>query len=222
MRGTVCLNDRKDVTQEYLRGLLLALWLVLYYCFVRFASRGKPVEAVTMVLLASPLGLMVFAMGFEHRTPPELINFSTGSWSLMIGDTFVLTTAAAVSALSWRTLDAERRVITPARLIACGVIGLAAGVGFHALDGAGYKALGAGALLDSPTKLFHDFVSYPVLFGGLLCVGLPVLRRKSWHRWVLLGCIAAWMVLVGFDISRGLDPFDLHVPWDPDGFMPIG
>lgn len=208
--------------QEVLYVLLALFGLVLYVSLVGFAVRGEAMGAPCMVILASPLGLLVVAAALEMRTPPEVINFQTGSWSLMIGDTFVLTTAAAVAALSWRKAPVKSPRIAVWWVVLCAFIGLAAGIGFHLLDGVGYRAVGAEALLNSPTKLFHDFVSYPVLFGGLLCVGLPVLRRKSWHRWVLLGCIAAWAVLVGLDISRGLNPFDLHPAWDADSFVPVG
>lgn len=200
--------------------LLMSLYAgALYTVMVESILRGWWARSLVAVLLASPALLTTLALTLERRPVDEALNLSTLPWSLAIGDTFCLTAVAAIAALCWRGLEIYNRPGLGWRIVAL-LSGVVAGSTFHYIDGKNYIRVGAGAMVDAPTTLAHDFITIPVLFGAFLCIGLPVMRHKSWHRWVILTLLGVWVALCVVDAHRGLDPWLLHVLWNTETFSP--
>ncbi len=194
----------------------LAIYAIaIFGLLVWSVQAGRTYAAPVMVLLASPVLIAGLAIFVEKRPIAGLVDFRHGSWSFLVGDMFVLTTAVVICALAWRDIPRGFYVSWQWILLSA-ALGTAAGIAFHWWDGKNYVSDGFGLSLNSPTKLAHDFVAYPVLFGGLVCVGVPLLSNWSWHTWAVLGCVVIWVVLVLADILRGLSPLNLHPPWDWD------
>lgn len=210
------------MTRQYSMYVGLGMWAVLMFGLLVASVRdGSPTRSVAFVILASPALLAALAVFVEERQLGELVDLRSGSWSFMIGDTFVLTSAVAFAALAWRAIPREGWQVSWWWTAICGLIGFGAGTLFHWWDGGNYASVGATEQVLSPTKLAHDFVAYPVLFGALLCVGVPLLFNWSWHTSAVLGCVVLWMVLAVCDGLRGLSPFDMHPAWDEHGFRVI-
>lgn len=90
------------------------------------------------------------------------------------------------------------------------LVGVAAGLGFRAMDSAGYKKGGHADRLNAPTKLWHDYVVY-ISVGTLICfVGVPALLTWSAGGFVALAFFALWLAFGVRDGVHGLDPARLH------------
>jgi hypothetical protein len=210
------------MTKQYWMYTGLALWALLMYIFlVQGVRSGRPVVSVSAVLLASPLLLAFLAVAVEGRQLGELVSLKDGAWSFLIGDTFVLTSAVAFAAVGWRTIPQEGWYVSWWWTALSAIIGLVAGWRFHVWDGTNYIKDGAANRLLSPTKIAHDFVAYPVLFGALICIGIPLLMHWSDHTWLVLACIVVWIGLVVRDGIVSPSPFKLHPGWDPVNFRLI-
>jgi hypothetical protein len=207
-------------------GLVLYGGLI-YLLLVWSVQGGRPMLAVLWALTASPLLLLVLRLTWEEGQP-GLIDLKNGSWSFQLGDTFVLTTAFAVATIAWMSIPHEAFFLSGRWMMISLLIGIAAGMAFHAFDTVNYTRDGVELALNSPTKLAHDFVAYPVLLGGLVCVGVPVLKHwsgQSWTPWVFTGLLFLHLVLMGLDAYRGikgiLRPINLHPLWDAVKFALI-
>lgn len=201
----------------------LAIWaLLMFTMLVKSVRDGNAFIAVTCVLLASPILLAILAVEVEGRQLNELVSLRHGAWSFLIGDTLVLTSAVAFAALGWRSISHEGWIVSWWWTMSCALIGLGAGALFHKWEIGKYMREGAGDRLLSPTKLAHDFVAYPVLFGALTCIGIPLLMHRSWHSWAALVCvIIIWGGLAVCDGLRGLSPLELHPGWDATDFRVV-
>lgn len=200
--------------QQLFVGLLIVCALVLYFSLVENVQRGRWRSSLVMVLVASPGLLLALALTLERRIP----DIFALPRALTLGDTFCLTGVAAIAALCWRRLAVRRGLLL--KIVSLG-IGFFGGYAFHRIDSQTYIAQGAGAMVNSPTMLAHDFVTIPVLFGALWCLGWPILRRGSWHRWVILALLAVWAWLVFVDAQQGFDLWAVHVEWNTRTFSPI-
>lgn len=68
--------------------------------------------------------------------------------------------------------------------------------------------------LNSPTKIWHDYVTVPVFVTVGIVVWLPLMGVASWHRWVILGCIVAWVAAAVLDVTiHKPDVRKQHVAW---------
>jgi len=202
-------------------------YTILMYLFLTMSVRGGAwVMSVIFVLLSSPVLLAVLAFTLEGRPLSALFDVRHQGWSFMFGDTFVLTTALALCAVGWAHVPEDSMFRSPNWVLIALFLGMAAGFAFHAWDGSNYIHDGAGMVLNSPTKLAHDFVAYPVLFGSLVCVGVPILAHWSGASWWLLLCLLAQIGLMVLDTLRAMHPewsihfgpFDLHPKWDAVNF----
>jgi hypothetical protein len=207
----------------------LALYaLVVYGLLVWSVHGGMPALAVVWALFASPLLLLALRWTMEEGRL-GYVDLRRGSWSFQLGDTFVLTSAFAVAALAWLSIPKAGFFLSWQWVLGSLAIGLVAGILFHAMDTVNYTNDGVERALNSPTKLAHDFVAYPVLLGGLVCVGVPVLchwGELSWQPWVLVALLVIQLVLMGADAYRGIKgimrPLFLHPFWDPVRFKLVG
>lgn len=209
-------SDWGVVFMQYCMYGAFGLWAILLFGVIVASVRaGNPVYPTIAVFMASPMLLAGLAVFLEDRNLGALANLKNGSWSFLIGDTLVLTSATVFAALAWRSIPHEGWIVSRWWTVGSALIGLLAGAAFHYWDGKGYIAAGASNRLLSPTKIAHDFVACPVLFGALVCIGIPLLLNWSWHTWAVLVCVGVWLALVACDGLRGLNVFELHPGWNP-------
>ena len=215
-------------TQYVLYGLLAVFEVVLFALLVGLIRQGQRWSASVAAATISP-GLLSVMVLLEGRSLAEVADLATLPWSLAIGDLIIIPAAAWVAAHGYRTwnpLPARPVHFLPVSwvgwIILWWAVGLVVGALFYfVLDGPNYEAAGMLLALLSPTKITHDFVVMPALWGGMWCAGLPLLGRKTFHRWVLVACFVGWATLVMVDGQRGLDLTQLHPLWDAAGFRPI-
>lgn len=200
----------------------LVVYLVILWRIVVF--RGD--EPLTMMLtawLASPLPLLFLRFVLEDGTPAVSFDLSTQSWALLLGDVFFLPAAMATVAYGQQFVPAESMFRSWQWLVVCVAAGLAAGFAFHFLmEVKAYTDAGWAEALMAPTKLFHDFVSYPFLFGALLYLGIPVLAHQFW--WIGAAGLAGvllWGAAAFHDATKPPRPQDLHPLWDTENFSVI-
>lgn len=207
---------------------LTALWVLSTYLGLVGAfwlGQKLPVPAavfaVLALYLASPIAMWHHADKYEYRSFREVFNLKIGSWSFLIGDSIVLPTAAVFMVFGWHASDTINWGRSPFEVFGCLGVGVIVGLLFHAVDGNGYRSAAAQEALASPTKITHDFCAYPVLFGGLLYGGIPLVQNWNWYCWAVVGCIIAWLLLCVRDMKVGLNPKLLHPRWSKSRFTPL-
>lgn len=200
------------MAKQYLfYSVLAVLEPLLFIVLVELIRRGKRCASGACAFFISP-GMPILAVMIEDRPLEQVINLDLLPWSLAIGDPLLIPLAAVVAASAYRTYPEPFRVVWTGLWW---LIGLAVGTLFYfVLDGPAYAAVGRSAALLSPTKMMHDFVVMPALWGGMFCACLLLLRRATWHRYVLVACFVGWATLVVVDGQRGLDLTQLHPLWD--------
>lgn len=178
---------------------------------VYFVRKGFWQSGIICAWAASLVPMYLIGAIMEHRLLPGPAH---QAWSFFFGDSIFLPFAIAMCAVGWRKLPAGHWYNSPAWLIGSLIIGLAAGYGFHAMDRVNYSSLA----WNSPTKLWHDFAAYPILFGGIWAVAWPMLLRgRNWSapfpaELALVGVIM-WFV-IGITHDQHLDPTKLHVQYN--------
>ena len=196
----------------------LIAWLAVLWAFLVY-QRESPLGAAVVALLSSPILLLVLRQTLEKGEPAGLFSPATQSWAFLFGDVLWLPASFAAAAYGQRFVQDDSKFHSHWWLAGCVVIGVVAGVVFHKLDQEVYVLNGHGLALVSPTKLAHDFVAYPLLFGGLLFLGLPVLVHRFWWAGAtaLIG-VLLWGLMGVADAKRSLDPKDLHPKWNERAF----
>lgn len=196
---------------------LLAWLVVLWIGLVTW--RDQPVAAVAIALLSSPLLLLFLRMFVEDGRPKGLFNPATQSWAFFFGDVLWLPLAFAAAAFGQRFVPDDSWFRTSWWLGVCVVVGGIAGIVFHKLDQAAYVTAGHGQAVMSPSKLAHDFVSYPLLFGGLLFLAVPVvIHHFVWAGAISVAGVLLWGAMGARDMSSPPRPQDMHPKWDTRHF----
>lgn len=200
----------------------LFVWLVLLWYLV-VSYRENWVIMVATALLASPLLLLALRLWLEEGRPAGLFSPSSQSWAFLFGDILWLPLAFGASAYGYQFVPADSWFKTSVWWLAiCVAIGIAAGLVFHMLDSGAYSNAGYELALVSPTKLAHDFVSYPLLFGGLLFLGVPVLAHQfMWAGAVALTGVLLWTAMGVKDMIDPPHPGNLHPKWSCKEFQII-
>lgn len=202
---------------------------------------GSWLGAVVAALLASTVPIALLAQFYEaprmgqSRTLGYLIShFQDQSYAFLFGDLLFLPFAAAMAALAWKNTPALKGTSATSWWWTgiSVVVGLLAAYWFRYLnDKAAYYKAGAIGSFNAPTKLLHDFGAYPVLFGGLFCVGVPLfLKAVNGHApfFLFYATPYMWLVLMGIGLwfaaglvhdaglfGPPLDPRKLH----PDNWV---
>lgn len=207
------------VKQRMFYAFLAIYVLLMFSLLVTMIRDGSLWRVVALMWLASPLLLAALALIYENATLREVFDLKYGSWAFLLGDTIALPAAAVFASLAWHSLPSSgwwgaSSWWTTLSLL----VGIAAGATFHLNDRKAYIKAGAKAALASPTKGGHDGGAYPTLFGGLFCVGVPLLFNWSWHVAAMLACLLLWLAFGIADLRRGLDPHRLHPLWDKRKF----
>lgn len=195
-------------------------FLLLVYC----VRNGSVLGAVIAALLASTIPIALLASLMEHRSLIQIVaHYQDQSFAFLFGDLIFLPFAAAMAALAWRQIPNEGWRVSWQWTLASALIGLAAGLTFrYLMDKPNYATADAMGSFEAPTKLLHDFCAYPVLFGGLVCVGIPLfinvvnsrwpffhLWMPSPYFWFMLVGIALWFA-AGIIHDQHLVPQKLH------------
>lgn len=138
------------------------------------------------------------AIGFDPRVD---------SWAYLFGDFLILPFSMGMAARDAQNVDwlFDWRFITAVIIGGCAFSAL-----FRWYDSGNYIKDGHRDRLYSPTKLWHDFVVYPVVAGCYLWVTIPALTANSVGGWVSLGGIILFFALGGADYVRGLRPERMH------------
>lgn len=222
----------------FIVGLVIQV-AILYPWLTSVTTSGYSVLAVLVAWTASPILFLTWAILLESKSVQDggrgetfpavfwsVFSHKKQAWSFLYGDTILLPFAFLIVADKWGQIG-DRSSMTPSWWWWLSLaLGIAAGAGFHyKVDKPGYTQRGYAASLHSPTKLFHDFVSYPVLFGGLLYSFGP-LFITSWfnlHTILVLVLVAVWFCLgakLDNDRANELVPWGhpLH-KWDSLAFM---
>lgn len=249
------------LTQHVFYALLAVLEPVLYVTLAGLIRQGQRGWSMACAMFISP-GLPMLAVRLEGRSLSQVVDLDVLPWSLAVGDPFIIPLAAGIAAhfYKFHSLDKPWPLRGPRRLseshwlrrslrslepnwatwmVLWFCIGVLVGVLFYfQLDGPAYELVGRMRALLSPTKLMHDFVVLPALWGAMFCACLPILRHtsgcvcrlprhddgkdndggKNWHRWALVACFIGWAMLVANDGQRGLDLTQLHPLWDVVNF----
>lgn len=216
--------------EQVFLGVFLTLYGTMTLAALIYAGKsGQPFAAAFMIWAASPLLILMlrFTLERDWEIGRQLSTYGLGkqSWAFILGDTIALPFTAFVLALAWRTLDVSgnRWFMSWWWLPVCVLVGLAFGYWFHFIqDGPAYINAGVPEALNSPTKWAHDFVSYPVILGGLLYLGAPVLAHQFWPYGAigLIG-IVLWFGFGARDAFAGLNPVLFHPQWDVSRFRVI-
>jgi hypothetical protein len=209
--------------------ILVALSVLLYLWLTAAITGGDPWIAALVCWVSSPILFLCLAYFFETSSTGSGRGASFGSafksvfslkkqaLSFIIGDILLLPAAAWLAADKWSQAT-DRSGLTWSWWVLSLLLGGIAGAAFHyLLDKPGYTNRGYASNLDSPTKLFHDFVSYPVLFGGLLYAFIPLVGA-TWingHTIPIVLLIAGWAVL-GKKVDG--DRAGTLVPWGHPAF----
>lgn len=194
-------------------------WLVLLWALVVW-QRTNPLALVLVALAASPLLLLALRVTLECGKPPGLFDPSRASWAFLFGDVLWLPLAMAACAYGQRNLPEQGWFRDWWWLPLCILLGIGAGLAFHFLmDQPAYVQAGWGQALYSPTKVAHDFVSYPLLLGALAWLGVPVLVHDfRWTGAIALVGVLLWGAMDARDATRPPRPQELHPQWDATEF----
>lgn len=162
-----------------------------------------------------------YRKSYEGPNAPPLFDHKLCSWAFMYGDTVVVPIGAVFAVHGMQSPDVAAWKSSILWIVFSFAVGLFIGWCFHQLDGKNYEEDGNEVMLKSPTKLAHDFVAYPVIFGGAVFVTVPMLLHYSEYTKGVLISLAVWLFLGGCDIYRKLKRKNLHVGWDPEEFRPL-
>lgn len=197
----------------------LLVWLCTLWTVVVTMSTNPVVMAGT-AWLASPVLLFVLRVFLEDGQPEGLFDPGRASWTFLFGDLIGLPLAMGAAAVGQRQLGDSGWFRSPLWLLCCIVLGILAGAAFHFLmDQPAYVEAGWGQALYSPSKVAHDFVSYPLLFGAITWLGVPVLVHEfMWSGAVALIGVLVWVAMAAKDATNPPRPQDLHPKWSADKF----
>lgn len=208
-------------TSPVFKAVMLTSAIVLFALLVSLGRRGNAWATAIVILAASPVAMAIINR-LEGGDLWHMFNPSIASWVFVFGDLFALTWAGWHISKAWKDLPAGW-FSGLSWVLGCVVIGIAAALAFHfVLDGPGYIEAGATAQLSSRSKEWHDFVAYPVLFGGLVYLVWPVVwavwrgdasADTKQHLWLALAGAGSWAVLGMLDMFvHKPSPFHLHPP----------
>jgi hypothetical protein len=208
----------------------VALLLFIVIVIVNDISHTGQRVGLTVALAAlASVGLTALVgMVMERRplfdgqqTAPPLFHLKDSSWAAL-ADVFLVALVGLAAAYRPSLNDGGLMFSRWWILIALAA-GLVAAVGFHfVLDAPNYVKTGAESLLSAPTKLVHNEITYFVLAASLVYLAVPILLTSSWSSWVpwlIVGCLAIW--IVGGIRDKGLDLYRLHRPYDYANHRPL-
>jgi hypothetical protein len=184
------------------------------FLLIHVAYNKGPVYTYFAVLSASTVPMILTYVFIEHRLP---LDPSRQSWAFEFGDAIFLPLAGAMIALLLRHDHTDSFLFSWWWQIIAIAGGIVFALGFRAMDKPSYTEL----QYDSPAKIVHEFIAYPVL-ASVLIWGIPLLWTSFWGFGgsgpVIVPILAvfggvAWLGCGIADGTRGLDPHYLHPEW---------
>lgn len=175
-------------------------------------------------IVVSIVGMPAIRLVVEGTGMNGMFNPKTQSWAFMFGDLLSLPVALFCVAMAREKTELSSWTVAPWWYVIAALIGIAAGSVFHfVMDTRAYRKQHAERALVSPTKIWHDFVVYPVLFGVLIWAGAPLLLSspQDWSvwTWAALAAIVSWFVLgMVCDGKRQPRAYDMHPAWSTRQF----
>lgn len=156
--------------------------------------------------------MLILRVTVEYGKPAGLFYPKTQSWAFLFGDSIAVPVAFGAAAMYPYTSSLSRGT-----KIAFAVgIAFCACILFRRTDSERYRKSGNTDRLLSPTKLWHDFVVYPLLTAVLVFQGLPVLvsRFGTTECWLVLAGVTVWGMLGLVDlVIIKPDPAKQHPRW---------
>ena len=216
----------RQITMYVMFGLLAVAMFVLATTYFTL-SRPWVYAVVAVPIYVSICIMGLVRRGVEDARLKGMYNPKTQSWAFLFGDSLVLPAAMLFIALGREGSVLPAFADSGKWLFAAGLIGLVLGNGFHMWEVDSYRKQDAMDALDAPTKIWHDYVVYPVLVGTIVWAGWPLLVADwqglwaffSLWTWLALASVGIWIVLgVVLDGKRGLRVYDMHPAWDKTHF----
>ena len=203
------------VTRSMFNAVLFVIAVVLFFLTAHFVANGNKLFAVILVLAASPVAMAATRLAFEpNASVKKMFDPALQSWQFIFGDILGLTLMFYALAWAWSGIDRAPTAWYSQWwwYVLSALVGLAAGNGFHSLDAAGYAKQNASSALLSPTKLCHDYLTFPVILGAATFLVVPLLI--GWLGSTPISGAAMATVLVGFVIWAGFGVLDatVHYP----------
>ena len=211
---------RIETTVNPARQFVFVLIMVVATCAttaltVYFGMRGNPWVGLAPIMV-SIIGGLTLRITMEYGEPSGIFDPRTQSWAFLFGDSLFLPFALWAASQSWVWLGRREGQWYQTWWWLCVALaaGIAAMVVFHfILDAPDYVRAGHADLLLSPTKQWHDFVTYPSLAAALVYLGIPAIKEDFWGngKWALGGALV-WLLLgvVGDGMIHHVDPAKLH------------
>lgn len=137
-------------------------------------------------IIISPVAMAFIRHQYENGSPKGMFDFRTQSWAFLFGDSVALPVALS-AALYAVQKDAPEWMYRWWWLLLAVATATIATFGFRTMDKSGYIASGNADRLHSPTKLWHDFVVYPILGFPLFYLGIPAIATLSLRYRSLVG-----------------------------------
>lgn len=152
-------------------------------------------------IVLSPVMMLVLRVTAEYGKPAGLLCPKTQSWTFLFGDAIALPLAFGAAAMSWSQHPSSvgrHKVV----IVFSVVTAVCVSYMFRNADSLRYRRSGNGDRLKSPTKLWHDFIVYPVLTAVLLLIGIPVLTGYfgTIECWIMLAGVALWALFGVMDL----------------------
>src|SRR4051812_19767721 len=150
----------------------------LFVYTIRHRHTTDSLDVLLTMWLSSIFPMFIVGTILEGRQLSDILSVKHQSWAFIFGDSIFLPLAGAMFVLALRRQTLGYQLVDRWWWVAVSAtVGVAAGFVFHAMDRGSYNSL----RFNSPTKLIHDFVAYPLLFGGLLFLGGSVLVNLFQH-----------------------------------------
>ena len=182
----------------------------------------------TVLVLLTPCMVSLAGAAFvrwslEYTPMNRMFDLKTQSWAFIVGDGLVLPIAMLMIGFARSEVVIIGFWAHWHWLVISAGIGLLGGIVFRLMDRRRYVNEHAERALTSPTKVWHDFVTYPVLLGVLVWAGVPLLTPEYWV-WptaVAIFALIGWAGLGARDAVRQPSPLAQHPEWDVRKFSVI-
>lgn len=204
------------------------------YVWFCLAATALYLIGVTLMLVPTPVvGLVPLVVSYggalfvrwhlEDQSVRSMFDHGDQSWAFLIGDSLALPVAMLMIGFARSDVKPNGFWLEWNWFLISAGAGLLSGIIFRLADRKRYQRFGAARTLASPTKIWHDFVTYPVLFGVMVWAGVPLLIPEYWF-WSTVVALAAIIVWIGLgicDAIRDINPLGQHPEWDARKFSVI-
>ena len=203
--------------QRWMYILFMLAGVALYVLIIISVLQSNVLAVIFLALLVSPVTFGLLAWQFEGGLfrVYEVFDPRIQSWAFL-SDLFVFPATLAFAALARKQVSEPNLSTNVYWHVISVAVAVAVAVGFHFVDKDSYD----DEQLQSPTKVWHDWVTYPVLASALMVVAMPLLANFNSYASAILVLIFSWIGLCIWDGFRPLDPQKLHIRWNVEKFMP--